>query len=134
MNKQTQFVVDVIERTNQGKMLWENVATQQYANFIIDAGFVFQAFMATFEKAKKKFTVLLIHKKVPTVHEELEVVHDNVSSEILVIGENRLIATIDQYQVEDMHFVALVEAVQGHNSDSSELFNGYEEDDYDFLK
>lgn len=133
MNKETEFVIDLIKRTKKKELTWSNISYGPYSDFIIQPNFVFQAFSSQLVKGKKKYVLLLVHKKIPTMHEEFEIVHENLFSELLVLFENRLINTISTYKVEDTYFDKLTELVEENNQDSKDLFDGYDStDDYDF--
>jgi len=126
MDKYDRFITDILNKTEDGTLEWQPVSPSSYFEFIFQSQFAYQAFSTTYEKDKRKYTLVFVNKKIPGHHEDLDVTIERHYSEILVFESGTLLLTINNNYVDDDRLSRLGLQIEDSNSGAKDLLAGFD--------
>lgn len=126
MSRESKFITDIISKTESSSVRWINIQPSRYAEYVFQGHLAYQAFEAEAAIEKKKYKLVLVHKKVPSHNTDFEMVEEKHATDLLVFREGRLVSTLTAYEIDDRLMDDLAEAVAAKNDDTDELFDAYE--------
>ena len=119
-NKKEKFIAELIEKTEENELSWEQSSTDNYNKFIYHSDLVIRLFVSHY---KSKIFVV-IEKKVSTYSSDFDDYFDKAYVEVLILeSEVGLQTSIDQETVSRDLLFNLFSVIEDSTVDIENIFN-----------
>lgn len=123
MSNQQAVVDDILKKTNKGVIAWSITNNQYASGFIFQPGYVYRIFKAEYQRAPSDiYEVLLVEKKYGDPDWDFEL--EKYRVELLFIQDGVLVASLDEYSVDQSSLITLVRLAESKSAQAKRLFGG----------
>lgn len=123
MSNQQAVVEDILRKTNEGAIAWSITSNQYASGFIFQPGYVYRIFKAMYQRTPgDTYEVLLVEKKYGDPDWDFEL--EKYRVELLFIQAGVLVASLDEYSVDQSSLITLVRLAESKSAQAKRLFGG----------
>jgi len=118
------ILIDIIKRTKSNEMKWRLVDNSKWDSFIFNSQFTFRKFETSYEPKQREYTLVFSEKKLPDPGDDYG--SDRYQPELLIFLGNKLVATMDENNVERDDLMRLINLIDSNNEDLKSLLSELE--------
>ncbi|MEW6351241.1 MAG: hypothetical protein AB1646_19470 [Thermodesulfobacteriota bacterium] len=123
MDKYDLFLQDIMEKTQDESLAWENVSPGRYSDYIFQSDSAYRAFACEYMANERKYWLVFIDKKVPSHLDNWgTVVDEEHVCELIVLQEGRLLIALDEDYVDAEDLLQLSLLIEEKSAQTKELF------------
>jgi hypothetical protein len=123
MSNQQAVVDEILDKTNKGSIAWSITSNQYASEFIFQPSSVYRIFKANYQRTPGDiYEVLLVEKKFGDPDWDFEL--EKYRVELLFIQGGVLVASLDEYSVDQSSLITLVRLAEIKSAQAKRLFGG----------